>query len=294
MNEIVAPEYMPVAWTQRLLPATPTPQWTNRLFKFSPTVKTIVQHLISMATVVAPICEITNVDFFTDFFTDLRATYDYLADPRHINEASALIRNHYDDKAIWLNEDYTFERMHTSVVRPIGKGLPISSLKLLRAKSILLDVPFDVHTSHHYSVKTSMERYTNLLRACGSSGFHSPDVNLAEEDAKNHGNKIIYDLKIMRESSDDFCDFTIIVDGKRFRVHLVLLVAVSSWFRTMAGNEWKESRSGILNLDEDEQKNGNTHSEGSTAVEEDQVPQSKIRPDRLYGTTESVASVIEI
>ena len=291
MNDIVASRYLSIAWTQKRIPGTPPPTWTDGFFKFSPTVSIVVRHLISMATVVAHKCEITDASFYTDFFTDLKATYDYLANPRHIGEASALIRNHYQDKPIWLNEDATFEMIPRSAVRPLGGGLPISSLKWLRAKAILLDVPFDVNKSNHYSVKASMERYRDLLRACGSLGIQSPDVNLEEEDAQNHGNKIVYNLKRMRESSDDFCDFTIIVDGKRFRVHLMLLVAVSSWFRTITGNEWKESKSGILDLDEEQSRY--TQSEGSTDAEGRQGSSSSERRDRLYGTAESVASVIE-
>ena len=293
MNDIVAPRYLSIAWTQKRLPSTSPPTWTSDVLKFSPTIRIVVRHLVSMATVVAPKCEITDVQFFTDFFTDLRATYDYLADPQHIAEASALIRNHYRDKPIWLNEDTTYEMIHLSADRRLGEGSPISRLKWLPAKSILLDVPFDVLNSKHYSVKATMERYTDLLRECGSSYIHSPDVNFAEEDVQNHGNKIVYSLKRMRETSDDSCDFTIIVEGKRFRVHLMLLAAVSSWFRTISGNEWKESRSGILNLDEEEQKTRDTQSGGSTVAEETQGSRSSERRDRLYGTAESVASVIE-
>src|SRR5208282_3703664 len=102
------------------------------------------------------------------------------------------------DQAIWLNEDISLERIsrHT----PIADTTQVSSLRWLKAKSILHDIQFDINKSKQYSLKSSLERYSNLLRACGSATIDSPEVNLTTEDIENHGNNIVSCLKSLRDS----------------------------------------------------------------------------------------------
>ena len=285
MNEIVSSRYVRIAWTERRTPTTQPPTWIEN-FKFSPTVEEVVCHLVTMATVVASKCPIENVEFYED----LNAIYEFLNNPEHLTLASNIIRVRFDNEAVWLNDNNPLERIARST-RPGINSTFISSLSWVRAKSILQDIPYDLPKSKLYCLKSSIERYSELLSACGSTGIDSPEVELTEEDSENHGNKILGSLKLLRESPDSLCDFSIIIERKTFKLHRMLIIAVSKWFEVMESSGWKESKTGVLNLDDDV-NNEKAELELTPTAETDNSHPTKCI-GRLYGTAESVAAVIE-
>lgn len=64
MKEVIASEHMAIIWTQRLIPEQNPAAWIMEFFKFSPTVELVVSHLVHLATVIAPKCNIAEEAFF--------------------------------------------------------------------------------------------------------------------------------------------------------------------------------------------------------------------------------------
>ena len=235
---------------------------------------------------VAPLCTVSNAEFFED----LAATYAFLNNPNHVVVASNIIRERYEDEAIWLNEEVPLERISRSTLIP--DTTPVSHRRWLKANSILHDIPFDIIKSKQYSLKSSLERYSNLLHACGSTSIDSPEANLTTEDIENHGNNIVRSLKSMRPLSNSLCDFSIKIEGKSFHVHRMLLVAVSPWFSTLAENKWREWETGVLDFDLG-QNDGVAAGQRSTVLEARGGIESTEMTERLYGTSESVAAFVD-
>jgi BTB/POZ domain len=82
-------------------------------------------------------------------------------------------------------------------------------------------------------------------------------------------------------SSEDTCDYTMIVDGKSYHVHLVIMAIFSGYFLTLMSrqSQWKESRERISNF------GGQSRPEPSTAT-------SGTTPEP-YATPASVQAVID-
>ena len=250
MKEVIESADMPIAWTQRLIAAESPSGWTKALFNFRPTVNEVVKHLVELATVVAPKCDLAE----EDFFQDLKATYDHLNDNFIRHEAGTILRERYGDKHIWLNEDCSLEDISKtksqglSLFNRSARGT-VGSLNWLRTKALVHGVSYDTPTLGLYAVKSSIHGYDDLLRASGSSVVNYPVAVQLPENIGDHSDTILQSLREMRES-ESLCDMTIIVDGRRFIGHRAVLASVSSFFRSLASsNEWRESLTGTLNLD---------------------------------------------
>ena len=250
MNEMIESVDMPIAWTQRLITAESPAGWTKTLFSFRPTVIEVVKHLVELTTVVAPKCDLAE----EEFFQDLKATYDYLNDHFRRHEAGTILKEKYEDKCVWLNEDCSLEDI--SKTRSQGLSLfsrsargTVGSLNWLRTKALVHGVSYDTPTLGLYAVKSSIHGYDELLRASGSSVVNYPVAVQLPENIGDHSDTILQSLRAMRET-ESLCDMTIIVEGRRFIGHRAVLAAVSSFFRSLASsNEWRESLTGKLNLD---------------------------------------------
>jgi len=285
IKEVIAPQYAPIAWTQRPICSPAPPLWGSALYDFSPSIEDVVLHLFELSTVVASKCRITEAKFFDD----LRETYDYLQDPSRIGAASSLLLAH-SDKPIWLNEDIALDRLASA--RSFQYSLRVDNVANLQWRSIdslLYGVLFDHTKSNTYSIKLSLEPYNTLLRACGTKGFNSLRPTLVPENIENHGANMFDRIKSMRESPDSLYDITIIVESHHFRAHRVVLAAVSTFFRTLAsGSKWTELESGILDLDKHFAPN-----DKQTQTSRDGITLCESASGRPYGTAESVTLVIE-
>ena len=276
LKDVIAPRYASVAWTQRYLCLTEPSKWVCSLFDFSPSVQDVVQHLVELATIVAGKCRITE----SDFYRDLANTYYYLNSTERATKASAIIMENYANEKLWLNEDSPLDRIANVLAKRDRLGVNnISDLQWLRSKSIVLGVGYDMEKTEIYSAKQSIVKYDALLKGCGSNGIRSINANLAEENVNEHRNDIVRCLKSMRDAGS-LCDLSIIVEGISFNVHGAVLATVSQYFRALlVGRNWKESGTGILNLDEHTRPD-----EQSSSINSMQRP---------YGSAESVRQVIE-
>ena len=252
LDEITTVNNIPVSWTQRHVASKPPTTWLSNIIDFRPTAEEVVKHLVELTTVVALRCTLDEVNFFTD----LKATYEYLSHKDYIDESGTIIHEQYADKAIWLNEDGAIEDI------PKGKKHGISlfggqsrsridSLNWKATTSLVHGVTYDTPSCGLYAVKSSILVYQGLLLAAGSKVVTYPMTpQLPPYDENQHKDGLLNSLNEMR-ASVALCDMIIVVEGKRFLAHRAVLAAVSSFFRSLASsNEWKESITGTLNLDE--------------------------------------------
>lgn len=248
MEQIVHSKFFSIAWTQRPIAGTTLCDFTD-VITFVPDTFDVVEHLVELATTIAAKCLMSD----ECFYKDLDDTYKYLSRPTILSTASNYLRDKHNDKKIWLNEDISLEdlsksskeRYQSTIVHPV-------SLNWLSAGSILHGVPYDVPSAKLYAAKASIERYGNLLRACGSHVVETINAIPHTECVENHGNNVLKHIREMLQTSDSMCDMKIIVGGKEYSAHRVLLGAVSSYFRVLACGTWKENSSGVIIFDASE------------------------------------------
>jgi hypothetical protein len=101
---------------------------------------------------------------------------------------------------------------------------------------------------------------------------------LNSENIENHGNRILANIRQMLKQSDGMCDMIIEIEGEKIKAHKLLMGTVSSFFRNLACGQWKESSTGILNLDE-------TPESDTTVASTNRTSQ--------YGGAKAVNSVVE-
>ena len=285
MKEIIASEYMAITWTQRLIPELDPSRWISELFDFSPTVGLVVNHLVYLATVVAPKCNIVE-----DFFDDLRATYQYLTQPSCLPKAGAILKNQYPDKALWLNVDDSLDSLcgsKTQGSRKLKKkgregSDNVDSFLWLPAKRFVEGISYDLSASNLYSFKASISPYQALIKRSGTSVVTEVEAHTSPEASHGRGDIILSFLREML-AVEAACDLKIIIGGIRYCVHRVALAAFSHAFRQMlTGAEgWNGSDAGMLNLDSENQPRPSVAN-----VESDLAKSSP------YATVQSVASFI--
>jgi hypothetical protein len=272
IKDVISPAHEPVAWTQRLVASGPPPRLFENIITFAPHIFEVAEHLVSMATNIALRCDISNADFFSD----LRATYQYLNESRHLEAASQYLCKKHNDKKLWLNDDRGLENIHETAKQG-------ASLNWLTARSILHGVPYDLPASGLYSAKRSIEEYGNLLRGCGSHVVESMNTVRRNENVENHGNNMLKRIAGMLDEPDNMCDIRIIVEGKEHHAHRLVLGAVSPFFRSLSCGGWKESTTGVLNLDPP----------SDSEPEEDEFAPAIVQRKTYYGTSAGVQSVIQ-
>ena len=264
---MVSPAYLAIAWTQRVLASRlpPVELWKG-VAQIIPSTKNVVDHLVKLSADVASKCGLRT----NGFFRDLAATYKALNDEARINEASDYITTTYKDHKIWLNEDVSLEERDSFVHLRLDPDEKIANLNWLSASSILHGVPYDLPTHGLYGAKTSLKPYRNILRACGSEAVEDIKANAKAESVDNHPKFMMNRLRQLWKSpkDDSLCDVKILVEGKMLHAHKNLLAAVSPYFKSAFSGDWKESSSGIINL------------EATNSMEQ-------------VGTYESVGSVLE-
>ena len=258
MKEVISQDFMPIAWTQRIMTAVPPGNFLRQNHLFIPTVANVVEHLVQLSTNFASICRIK----VNDFFSDLAATYDYLNLPDHVAEASTYLVERYNDTPIWLNDETSLKDI-TKLIHSHDKEASIDSLSWLASKSIIYGIRYDLPTNGIYSARQSLEPYGNLLKACGS---HKSEPVKTDIEIPNVEIFPAYMLAKAKEmlGNPEKCDMTIRVDGEVYYAHRVFLRAVSTYFDRLTCGDWEEKRTGELNLD-----------------------------SNVYGTSESVKTVIE-
>ena len=259
MNNVLSPEFLPIAWTQRIF-ATHPPAPFLEDFGFAPAIADVVEHLVTLSTEFAARCSIKE----TLFFEDLVKTYDYLNHEDRLREASAYLLQHHCEDKVWLNEDLSFFGVSKFTKAGITSDAPISSLMWLSAGSILHGVPYDLPNNDLYSAKSSMEPYRNLLRECGSKVVENVKVAIKAENIENHGNYMLGRIREMMEKHGNGYDMKITIQKQEYFAHRVLLAAISPYFSRLCYGDWKEKSTGELDLDA-----------------------------KTYGTADSVGSVIE-
>src|SRR5262249_36505742 len=135
-----------------------------------------------------------------------------------------------------------------NISRPDIDSSP-ATLKWLKATSIIHGVPYNLPRRNVYSAETSIERYGDLLRRCGSLMVRGVKAKMSEESVESHADNLIKSIREMILTSDNLCDLKIIVGGRDILVHRVVMCAVSSYFRGLTCGQWKETSSSVLNLD---------------------------------------------
>jgi BTB/POZ domain len=255
LNEVISPEYIAIAWTQRIPVCTKPAKFLDRI-EFSPSVENVVDHLVSLANVFASKCTIQE----RAFFDDLAATYSFLSHPSRILKASTYLLGSHSDKALWLNEGFSLTDIDNTLHQNKNPETTIDSLIWLRASSILHGVPYDLPTHELYSAKSSLQPYGKILRACGSHVVESIKANTEIKGVENHGNKMLESIRTMLGESDNMSDMKIIVGRQEYQAHRLLLGTVSSYFRRLSCGDWKENSTGILNLDEKSYTSDSVHS----------------------------------
>lgn len=241
--ETIHPIYMRIAWTQRPVAHSPPAVRVMNHPRFAPSVREVVEHLVELSTAIATKCLVKQFEFFLD----LEATYDYLNQDQNVDKASQYIRDYHATAALWLDEDTALSKLSFPSV---NSDLPITTLRWLNAQSIIHGVPYDLPERKIYSAKESIERYGSLLRKCGSLVVQDIKPKLRDEKIENHGNRILGNIREMLKESDGMCDLIIEIEGRRINAHKLLLGTVSSFFRNLACGQWKESSTGVLNLDD--------------------------------------------
>lgn len=252
--EVIEPQYMAIGWTQAFLPEQHPSLWITQLFSFIPSVEQVVRHLVQLATVVAPKCTLNN----SQFFCDLEATYNHLNKAQICERAGAILKERYPDENVFLNIPASLERMSRDRITlgdprtGLGKiSSPVDSLLWLPAKRAVQGLPYDEHRCRIYPPKESLEPYGGLLRASGMNILRHVDAypTTVEGSSGSHGDNILQMLRQMK-GAEDQCDLTITVQGRSFYVHRMILACFSSYFLRLVGPKtWKESRTGVVNME---------------------------------------------
>lgn len=191
--------------------------------------------------------------------------------------AALYLKNRFADKAVWLNEDI---RLNHIIIQKGYMSAPqrIDSLAWLPADSLVDGISYDAPASNIFALKRLLKRYNPLLIASGMNVVKSYSTNIVGEQLLDHPETILgKSLKEMRET-ECLCDMVIIIDGKKFSAHRVVLATFSSYFFSMLANgNWTESSDGIVNLDNPNQITEQTY--GKTV-------------ERKYATKRSVAASV--
>ena len=235
-NEILDPEFVRVAWTQRaecLEEPSPNLLLVNKSI-WGPGVSEVVRapfvrsathlthyfqikHLRILSTQIAP-----DLRRNSELIEDLKATYSWLAD--HKSEAGELLE--YNQETLFLNVDN-----------------PDSEWEWNSASELLFD---ERDSSNPRRVKRFLRDYSELLRAAGVreiSHVSIPDNLMREDSHETQLTRIRSSFNSMREQ-DQLTDVTFVAeDGTKFSAHRVFLAAQSRHFKTcFAQVVWRESR----------------------------------------------------
>ena len=286
MNEITLPAYTSIVWTQKFLPKHPPAGWIIERFDFSPTLNQVVNHLVDLATLVSPKCDLAE----KEFFEDLKATYRHLSRPDLQQLASEIIKGHYPNAPIWLNEGSPLEdisplqkqRFCGLILEKKSTGATVDSLLWLPANHFVEGIAYDASQYNLHDVKTSVIPYRDLIRLCGLIIVRQTEVRLSPESVTLHSDTILQSLQEMRRSKDT-CDMTIRIEGRDYHVHLVIMAVFSSFFRNLIATQhmWKDLQMRTINLDVSQP------GEPSTSTGHSGIAKGS------YATADSVAAVIQ-
>jgi hypothetical protein len=286
MNEITLSAYTSIVWTQKFLPKYPPAGWIMELVDFSPTLNQVVNHLVDLATLVSPKCDLAE----KEFFEDLKATYQYLSQPGLEQQVSGIIKEHYLNAPVWLNEGCPLEdisplqkqRFCGLISEKKSTGDTVDSLLWLPAKNLVEGIVYDASQYNLHHVKTSIIPYRDLIRLCGLKIVRQTEVRLSPESTTLHSDTILQSLQEMRRSKDT-CDMTIRIEGRDYHVHLVIMAVFSSFFRNLIATQhmWKDLQMRTLNLDVSQPGEPSTSTSHSGVAKES------------YATADSVATVIQ-
>lgn len=233
ISQVIHPDFIRIAWTQRpVAHSAPSLAVITRL-SFRPTVPEVVSHLVELSTSLAAKCLIKQIEFFLD----LEATYDFLSQEQHVEQASRYIQDHHATTALWLDEDTALSKLSFPSA---SSDLPITTLRWLNARSIIHGVPYDLPERQIYSAKESIG---SLLRKCGSLVVQDIEPKLSHEKIENHGNRMLGKVREMLKRSDGMCDLMLELEGKQIKARKLLLGTVSSFFRNLACGQWKDGYS---------------------------------------------------
>lgn len=228
----------------------------------------MVNHLVKLATDECALAE-------SEFFRDLKATYDYLNEAPHVHEAVSILKRKYSDCSIWLNVNTSLENICQS---KIERENIRDGLRWLSSNQFIEGISYDLPHYGLYRVKVSIEPYQNLIRSSGMKVATGVEAESLQESDERHSDIILHHIQATR-GPEAACDMAIIIDRKTYFVHLVVLASFSSYFRTIESIS-REGRTHVLNLD--------TESELETS--EGDVLNGSTTPSKV--TAESVASVI--
>lgn len=287
------PSVVPVVWTQKYYPASLPSKELQTLFNMStPTFDIVAKHLVDLSTLIAPKCKFDEVGFYQD----LTATYDWLNLRTH--DAARHLKEQLADKAVWLNED-----MEYNLPRLVpGRDVPrhIGSLDWRRATFLVSGIQYDAPLCNIFALKQFLSNYQSLLIASGMNIVKGHFTRRVEEHPPDHSNTILGKSLNQMRQSQSLCDMTIIIDGKRFFAHRIVLATFSSFFNSMLANRaWAETSTGILDLDSEapSRSRGNTKyaSQRSVTAVLDWIYKGEIFTDdtKLEGT-ESIASRLDL
>lgn len=211
LEEVVLPEYMAISWTKMCIPEYPPALWITRLFDFMPTVDQVVKHLVELATVVAPKCDLAEAKFFQD----LKATYDHLSRPENIQQVIKIIKEQHSKDAVWLNEDVSLE----NISQLQRQNYPsIGSLSWLAANRLVEGISYDVSHYNLHPIKTSVKPYQSLVRSIGLNIVRDVEVPTLPETRERHSDVILNYLKTTQRS-EEVCDMTIVIGDTTHYVH---------------------------------------------------------------------------
>jgi hypothetical protein len=173
--------------------------------------------------------------------------------------------------------------MHLGTIAERSRGpnfRRIDSLNWLRSASLVDGISYDAPTSNIYALKKSLTSFKPLLIASGMNVVKRHVTQPVREQFPDHPETILgKSLNEMRKSNS-LCDMKIIVDGKTFFAHRIVLATFSSYFRSMLANgAWAETSTGILNLDDAAQSN--------QRIDGNRIGEAK------YATNRSVATVLD-
>jgi hypothetical protein len=160
-------------------------------------------------------------------------------------------------------------------------GVAIDTLVWLPANRFVEGIQYDATIYNLYPVKTSLKPYRNLIHASGLNVVRQVESLVSPESTARHSDTILQSLQEMCRS-EDLCDMTIIIGGRKYYVHLIAMSIFCGFFRPLMASphQWEDIRKRILDLD------------GRADPPTSSTPGVSAKEDS-YATVESVAAVID-
>ncbi|KAG9022499.1 hypothetical protein FRB95_014681 [Tulasnella sp. JGI-2019a] len=220
-SEITTAEQSPILWTQRARFDEAPPDFLRAVMPDlgRPLVSEVVQHLVVLATQVAP-----THHSHRNLLSDLSATYNWLS--TNVKEAGEeLLR--LSGAALWLNVDNTV--LDTWVWRA--------------ARELVFDLRWDDEVGRHYDANAFLLPFKPLLLASGAHEHRHP----ALPPAKSSDTQLTYHERVqagfdeLRET-ECLTDIHFNINGETIRAHRAILAAVVPHFMTVFRGEFKEGR----------------------------------------------------